>query len=50
MCISQSVIWAKAERKPSGVLPSLSRLRLRFALFLLAWRLETGGGEFPGLP
>ena len=48
--ISRSVMWPKAERKLSGVLPSWSRFRLRFALFLRAWRLETGGGEIPGLP
>ena len=33
----------------SGVAPSWSRRRLLRARFLLACRLEAGGGEFPGL-
>ena len=43
-------MWPKAEVKLSGVLPSWSRLRRRFALRRRATRLETGGGELPGLP
>ena len=36
--------------KLSGVLPSWRRFRRRFALRRRATRLETGGGELPGLP
>ena len=48
--MARTVMWPKAEVKLSGVLPSWSRLRRRFALRRRATRLETGGGELPGLP